>query len=100
MIGPTTPLAERPDWHPVHRANALLEAAMLNSAQAEPYEGRHTNVESLSQTIASVLNGPVSISYPTSLSARLDAAFDLLDCRSGHGFRTVDNQIDRQPSYV
>lgn len=73
MIGPTTPLAERPDWHPVHRANALLEAAMLNSAQAEPYEGRHTNVESLSQTIASVLNGPVSISYPTSLAARLDA---------------------------
>jgi hypothetical protein len=31
MIGSSTPLAEAPNWHPVHRANALLRAAMLNS---------------------------------------------------------------------
>jgi hypothetical protein len=61
MIGPTTPVAERPDWHPVHRANALLEAAMLSSAQAEPSEDRHNHVESLSEAIASVMNGPVNI---------------------------------------
>jgi hypothetical protein len=73
MIGPTTPVAERPDWHPVHRANALLEAAMLSSAQAEPSEGRHYQVESLSEAIASVMNGPVNITYPTPLAARLDA---------------------------
>ena len=73
MIGPTTPLAERPDWHPVHRANALLEAAMLSSAQAEPCEDRHNHVESLSHAIANVMTGPVGITYPTSLAARLDA---------------------------
>ena len=32
MFGSTTPLAERPDWHPVHRANALLRSALLNVA--------------------------------------------------------------------
>jgi hypothetical protein len=73
MIGLTTPVAERPDWHPVHRANALLEAAMLSSAQAETFEDRHNHVESLSEAIASVMNGPVNITYPTSLAARLDA---------------------------
>ena len=31
MTGPSTPLAEQPDWHPVHRANAMLRAALLNS---------------------------------------------------------------------
>ena len=30
MFGSTTPLAERPDLHPVHRANALLRSALLN----------------------------------------------------------------------
>jgi hypothetical protein len=72
MIGPTTPLAERPDWHPVHRANALLHAALLSSNHAEPSEDRHS-VESLSPAIANVMKGPVSITYPTSLAARLDA---------------------------
>ena len=31
MTGSSTPLTEQPDWHPVHRANALLRAALLNS---------------------------------------------------------------------
>ncbi len=30
MFGSTTSLAERPDLHPVHRANALLRSALLN----------------------------------------------------------------------
>jgi hypothetical protein len=65
-------LAETPEWHPVHRANALLHAALLSSAHAEPIQDRHS-VESLSHEIASVLRGPVSITYPVPLTVRLDA---------------------------
>ena len=72
MIGPTTSLAERPDWHPVHRANALLHAALQSSIHYEPIDDRR-NVDSLSRAIASVMAAPVSITYPTSLAARLDA---------------------------
>jgi hypothetical protein len=72
MIGQPTPLAETPEWHPVHRANALLHAALLSSAHAESVEDRHS-VESLSHEIASVLRGPVSITFPVPLTARLDA---------------------------
>jgi len=73
MIGSSTPLAEQPDWHPVHRANAMLRAALLSSTHpSEPAEDL-PNVESLSRAIESVMEGPVSITYPTSLAARLDA---------------------------
>ena len=72
MSGQPTPLAEMPDWHPVHRANALLQAAMLSSAYAEPSADRQS-VETLSHAIASVMRGPVSITYPVPLTARLDA---------------------------
>lgn len=72
MSGQPTPLAETPDWHPVHRANALLHAALLSSAHAGPSQDRHS-VESLSHAIASVMRGPVSITYPVPLTVRLDA---------------------------
>ena len=72
MSGRTTPLAEQPDWHPVHRANAMLHAALLSTHHAEPFEDRNS-VLSLSRAIASVMEGPVSITYPTPLAARLDA---------------------------
>lgn len=72
MSGRTTPLAEQPDWHPVHRANAMLHAALLSTHHAEPFEDRNS-VLSLSRAIASVMQGPVSITYPTPLAARLDA---------------------------
>ena len=73
MIGSSTPLAEQPEWHPVHRANAMLRAALLNSTRrSEPAEDL-PSVESLSRAIESVMEGPVSITYPTSLAARLDA---------------------------
>jgi hypothetical protein len=72
MSGQPTPLAEAPDWHPVHRANALLQAAMLSAAYAEPSQDRQ-NVESLSDAIASVMREKVSITYPVPLAARLDA---------------------------
>jgi hypothetical protein len=72
MSGQFTPLAETPDWHPVHRANALLQAALLSSAQAESSQERH-GVEMLSHAIDSVMRGPVSITYPVPLAVRLDA---------------------------
>ncbi len=72
MSGRTTPLAEQPDWHPVHRANAMLHAALLSTHHAEPFEDRNS-FEHLSRAIASVMDGPVSITYPTPLAARLDA---------------------------
>ena len=73
MIGSSTPLAEQPDWHPVHRANAMLRAALLSSTHpSEPAEDL-PSVESLSRAIESVMEGPVRITYPTSLAARLDA---------------------------
>jgi hypothetical protein len=98
MIGSTTPVAERPDWHPVHQANALLRAALLSSTHpSEPFEDRQ-GVETLSCAIASVMKGPVSITYPTSLAARLDAlaveedappAFEVL---MGSAFRAGRNR--------
>jgi hypothetical protein len=72
MIGSTTPVAEQPDWHPVHRANAMLRAALSSAHPAEP-PGDPPNVESLSHAIDSVLQGPVSISFPEPLAFRLDA---------------------------
>lgn len=73
MIGSSTPLAEQPEWHPVHRANAMLRAALLSSThRSEPAEDL-PSVESLSRAIDSVMQGPVSITYPTPLAARLDA---------------------------
>lgn len=73
MIGSTTPVAEQPDRHPVHRANELLRAALLTPDHAaEPSADWHS-VESLSCAIASVMGGPVRITYPASLAERLDA---------------------------
>lgn len=73
MIGSTTPVAEQPDWHPVHRANAMLRAAMLSSAHSTPSPGDFQSIESLSRAVDSVMQGPVSISFPKPLASRLDA---------------------------
>jgi hypothetical protein len=72
MSGQPTPVAETPDWHPVHRANALLQAALLSSAHAESTQNRQS-VETLSHAIDSVMRGPVNITYPVPLAVRLDA---------------------------
>ena len=72
MIGSTTPVAEQPDWHPVHRANAMLRAAMLSSAHSTP-PGDLQSIESLSRAVDSVMQGPVSITFPKPLASRLDA---------------------------
>ncbi|HET7211686.1 MAG TPA: hypothetical protein VFI85_08090 [Methyloceanibacter sp.] len=68
----TPPVSDGPEWHPVHRANALLREALQNTTQSfEALEARYS-VESLSNAIESVLQGPVRITYPTPLAARLD----------------------------
>jgi hypothetical protein len=86
MIGSTTPVAERPDWHPVHRANALLRSALLNAAA--PFSNP---AEELDRTnfatalITGMIESPVKITCPQSLVARLNAlavsedAFDAFD---------------------
>jgi hypothetical protein len=72
MIGSTTPVSEYPDWHPVHRANALLREALQNTTRSfESLEAQYS-VESLSDAIESVMRGPVQIPYPKPLAARLD----------------------------
>lgn len=72
MIGSTTPVAE-PDWHPVHRANAMLRAALLSSTHPAAQADDLHSVETLSYALDSVMQGPVSISFPEPLAARLDA---------------------------
>jgi len=69
MFGSTTPLAERPDLHPVHRANALLRSALLN--ETAPFA--RTDFLQDFDAIAGPADGPVGIAYPTSLVARLNA---------------------------
>ena len=69
MFGSATPVAV----HPVHRANAVLRAALLSSTSAsDPADDPH-GVESLSRAIQTVMQGPVSITFPKSLAERLDA---------------------------
>jgi hypothetical protein len=73
MVGSTTPFTEQADWHPVHRANAMLRAALLSSARQAEATGDLPSVESLSRAAESVLQGPVHITFPQPLAARLDA---------------------------
>src|SRR5262245_9949789 len=67
MFGSATPVAV----HPLHRANAVMRAALLSSTS--PATSERQNVESLSQAIETVMQGSVSISFPKSLAERLDA---------------------------
>ena len=72
MIGSAPPNSEQPDWHPVHRANALLREALQNTTRSFEALEAHYSVESLSHAIESVMQGPVRITYPTPLAVRLD----------------------------
>lgn len=69
MFGSTTPLAERPDLHPVHRANALLRSALLNEAASYAKPGFTQAFDA----IAGPEDGPIGIACPQSLVARLNA---------------------------
>ena len=72
MIGSAPPNSEQPDWHPVHRANALLREALQNTTRSFEALEAHYSVESLSHAIERVMQGPVRITYPTPLAVRLD----------------------------
>lgn len=69
MFGSTTPLTERPDLHPVHRANALLRSALLNEAASYAKPGFTQTFDA----IAGPEDGPIGIACPQSLVARLNA---------------------------
>jgi hypothetical protein len=72
MTSYTSPVTEEPHWHPVYRANALLREALQSTTQSFEALEKHYSVETLSQAIESVLQGPVQITYPRPLAARLD----------------------------
>jgi hypothetical protein len=67
MFG-STPLSERPDWHPVHRANAMLRSALLNEAASFPHLGLIEPFDA----IAGTEDDQIAIAYPESLVARLN----------------------------
>ncbi len=74
MMGSTTPVAERPDWHPVHRANALLRSALLNAAAPFPHPTEDVDrAIPAAPPFASLIEGKVKIICPQSLVARLNA---------------------------
>jgi hypothetical protein len=73
MIGSTTPVAGQANWHPVHRANAMLRAALLSSTRTSEPAVESDGTEVLSEAVESVMRGPVEISFPQPLAARLDA---------------------------
>jgi hypothetical protein len=72
MTVSTPPVSDGPEWHPVHRANALLREALQNTTQSFASLEARYSVESLSNAIESVLQGPVRITYPTPLAVRPD----------------------------
>jgi hypothetical protein len=72
MIG-STPMAGEANWHPVHRANAMLRAALLSSARAAESSPESYGAGSLSYAVESVFQGPVSITFPRPLAVRLEA---------------------------
>jgi len=72
MIG-STPMAGEANWHPVHRANAMLRAALLSSARAPEPSPDSYGAGSLSHAVESVFRGPVSITFPRPLAVRLEA---------------------------
>lgn len=73
MISSTLPLVEQPDWHPVHRATALLRHALLSSASSrpDPAEIWGDRLYRLDPAPIEIVQGPVSMAPPASLPALL-----------------------------
>ncbi|HUU65999.1 MAG TPA: hypothetical protein VMW57_01795 [Methyloceanibacter sp.] len=73
MISSTLPLVEQPDWHPVHRATALLRQALLTSAASRPHPAEiwGDRMYRLDPAPVELVNGPVSMAPPASLQALL-----------------------------
>ncbi len=73
MISSTLPLVEQPNWHPVHRANALLRQALLTSAapRPDPAEIWGERMYRLDPAPIELVNGPVSMAPPATLQTLL-----------------------------
>ena len=73
MISSTMPLAGRLDWHPVHRASALLRRALLSSTATSPDPAEVWDDPTLRYNPAptGLEDGSTSITYPASLAAML-----------------------------
>jgi len=71
MNSSTISLEQGQDWHPVHRANALLRQALLGSASAapDPAEIWDDSIFHLDPAPADLAHGPVGVMDPASLSA-------------------------------
>ena len=73
MFSSTTPSAEQPDWHPVHRANALLRSALLNSGELSAAPSQELGRISLDAPWGGIAVEPAGITFPGSLSERFNA---------------------------
>ncbi len=75
MNGSTMSLEQGHDWHPVHRANALLRQALLEPASTlpDPAELWDDSIFRLDPAPADLTCGPVSIMAPASLTALFEA---------------------------
>jgi hypothetical protein len=71
MFSSTKPSAERPDWHPVHRANALLRWALLNTSAPSAAPLQELSRINLDAPWGGI--EPGAISHPGSLTERLSA---------------------------
>jgi hypothetical protein len=71
MFSSSTPSADQPDWHPVHRANALLHSALLGAPSAAPSE--ELKRIKLDAPWGGLIVEPAEITYPRSLTERLNA---------------------------
>jgi hypothetical protein len=73
MITSTIPMAERLDWHPVHRAAAVLRQGLLSSAATSPDPAEIWDASRfcVSPAATDLSHGPVNITYPTSLAPLL-----------------------------
>jgi len=73
MLSSTTPSAEQPDWHPVHRANALLRSALLNSGELSAAPSQELGRISLDAPWGGIAIESAGITFPGSLSERFNA---------------------------
>jgi hypothetical protein len=73
MFSSTTPSAEQSDWHPVHRANALLRSALVNSGAPSAAPSQELGRISLDAPWGGIAIESAGITFPGSLSERFNA---------------------------
>ena len=78
MISSTLSLVEHDEWHPVHRATALLRQALLTSASSRPDAAEiwGDRLYRLDPAPLELVSGPVSMTPPASLPGLLGLLSD------------------------